>query len=202
GMLAAAASAALIATAGGVHLAATQQSLAAQQSVAAEEADPHPEGTEIVPANLEPSLDEAENDNAAVYASGCHRSQSETDPGGCQVGENEDAPLVFLFGDSHAASWYPALEKLAEEGTIRLDSNTKSSCYSLDIAQLDEGVPYTSCEQWRDGVLERIDAEQPDLVILANYNNPELPLEGGNDDLADRWQEGLSSTLSQIDGPE
>src|SRR5690606_8423383 len=83
-----------------------------------------------------------------------------------------------------------------------LDSNTKSSCYSLDIAQLDEGIPYTSCEQWRDGVLERIDAEQPDLVIVANYNNPELPLEGGNDDLADRWQEGLSSTLSQIDGPE
>ncbi|WP_245810377.1 acyltransferase family protein [Brachybacterium massiliense] len=202
GALAAAASIALIAVSGGVHLAATQQSLATPQSVAAEEAGPHPEGTEIVPANLEPSLDEAENDNPAVYASGCHRSQSETDPGGCQVGENEDAPLVFLFGDSHAASWYPALEKLAEDGTIRLDSNTKSSCYSLDIAQLDEGVPYTSCEQWRDGLFERIDAEQPDLVILANYNNPELPLEGGNDDLADRWQEGLSSTLSQIDGPE
>ena len=202
GMLAAAASAALIATAGGVQVAATQQSLATGQTVASEEAGENPQGTEVVPANLTPSLDEAEDDNPVVYESDCHRSQSDSDPSGCQVGENPDAPLVFLFGDSHAASWYPALEELAERGEIRLDSNTKSSCSSLDIALLDEDVPYTSCEQWRDGVLERIDAEQPDLVILANYHYLETPVSDTSTDLATQWQEGLSSTLSRIDGPE
>ena len=201
GMLAAAASVALIAVSGGVHVAAMQQSLAAQETVAAPEEGEKPEGTEVVPGNLDPGLDEAEDDNPEVYASDCHRSQSDSDPSGCQVGENPDAPLVFLFGDSHAASWYPALEKLAEEGTIRLDTNTKSSCHSLDIAQEHEDQPYTSCEQWREGVLERIDEEQPELVILANYNNPETPLVDDGD-LATQWQEGLSSTLSQIDGPE
>ena len=203
GMAAAAASLSLIATAGAVHVGATQQDTATDRTAEkVGDLTQDPTGTDFVPANLQPSLDEADSDNPSIYDDGCHRSQGSTDASGCQVGDDPDAPLVFLFGDSHAASWYPALAELAEQGRIRLDTNTKSSCPSADLPLLLEGVEYTECAQWRAGVLERIGQEQPDLVLLANYGASEPELEGETDDFAARWQTGMESTIEAIDGPE
>lgn len=204
GLAALAASVALIATAGGVHLASESAATATDQVASdAEELSTDPEGTTFVPSNLEPALDAAKGDNPAIYDNGCHRSQASSDSSGCRIGENSEAPLVFLFGDSHAASWYPALAQLVEEGRIRLDTNTKSSCPSVDVRLALDGVDYTACEEWRDGVLERISEEQPDLVILANYAAAGAEsIVGGEGDLPSLWRAGMESTLSQIDGPE
>ena len=203
GAVAVAASATLIATAAGAQWGTAQQGASTERTVAETEALPtEPAGTEFVPANLVPSLEEASADNPEIYDDGCHRAQSSTDSSGCRIGENPDAPLVFLYGDSHAASWYPALAALAAEGTIRLDTNTKSSCSSADVPLVLEGVDYVECEQWREGVLDRIEQEQPDLVLLANYGAAEQELAGGNEDYAARWQEGMESTIGSIDGPE
>lgn len=202
GAVALTASMALIATAGGTHLATSQAETASEQTASQEELTADPAGTDFVPANLTPSLEDAESDNPVIYSNDCHRDQGSTDSSGCQIGDNPEAPLVFLFGDSHAASWYPALAKLAEEGKIRLDTNTKSSCYSADLPLLLDGVEYAECDQWRQGVLERIDEEQPELVVMANYAGGELELEGGNDDFPARWRQGMESTIASIDGPE
>src|SRR5699024_2040309 len=128
-----------------------------------------PTGTEYVPANLTPTLDAVADDNPSVYAEGCHHDHTDASTEGCRAGEDAEAPLVFLVGDSHAASWQPALEKLAEQGTIRLDSISKDSCLPLEIPQKLREAPYDSCAQWREGLLERIDEEQPDLVLLAMF---------------------------------
>ena len=201
GAAALATSAALIATAGGSYYLTSERGETATNQTAGEETQlqKDPPGTGFVPENLTPPLEEAEADNPSIYASDCHRSQDSTDSSGCRVGENESAPLVFLFGDSHAASWYPALAELAEQGEIRLDTNTKSSCPSADVPLLLEGVPYTSCDTWRQGVIDRIHDEQPDLVLLANYGAERPELEGGGD-FATRWQEGLESTIEGIEG--
>ncbi|WP_193105941.1 acyltransferase family protein [Brachybacterium sp. FME24] len=196
------ASLALIATAGGTYFTTTQADTATDQKASQEAPTKGPAGTDFVPENLTPSLEDAESDNPAIYDNDCHRSEASTDASGCQIGDNPDAPLVFLFGDSHAASWYPALAQLAEDGKIRLDTNTKSSCYSADLPELLEGVPYTECSQWRQGVLERINSEQPDLVLLANYVDAPIELEGGMDDFANRWQEGMESTIGSISDSE
>ena len=50
-------------------------------------------------------------------------------------------------------------------------------------------------------MLERIDQEQPDFVLLAGYHNPKRAGGDTGDEVAAQWQEGLASTLSQIDGP-
>ena len=203
GAAAAAASLSLIATAGAVHLGTAQQDTATDRT--AEETGgltAEPAGTGFVPANLQPSLEEADSDNPTIYDDGCHRSQASTDSSGCQIGDDPDAPLVFLFGDSHAASWYPALAQLAQEGKIRLDTNTKSSCPSADLPLLLDGLAYTQCDQWREGVLERIGDEDPDLVLLANYGAVEPELEGGADDFAAQWQAGMETTIEAVDGPE
>ena len=203
GALAAGVSSLLIVSSGALYLQSSATKLSSDQTiVAGATLGRSPAGAPFVPANLTPSIRLAVDDNADVYSSGCHLESSEDDPGGCQVGENSDAPLVFLFGDSHSASWYPALEKLAQDGIIRLDSNTKSSCHSIDLPQLFSGVPYTSCDNWRDGVIDRINAEQPDLVILANYNNEDTALADSSASLPARWQAGLESTITQISGPK
>jgi len=185
-------------------LATAETATAAQQGSASQGAGQQavePPGTDVVPADLSPALEAVAADNPSVYTEGCHRTEPEADPAGCRTGEKAEAPLVFLFGDSHAASWYPALEQLAAQGKIRLDSNTKNSCLPLDIDQQFQDRPYTECEQWREGVMERIEQEQPDLVILAGYHNPERVL-GEKEDLEEQWRDGLTSTLSRIEGPE
>ncbi|GAA1485450.1 acyltransferase family protein [Brachybacterium fresconis] len=202
GAAALATSAALIATAGGSYYLTSARGETATNQTAGEETQlqKDPAGTGFVPENLTPPLEEAEADNPSIYASDCHRPQDSTDSSGCRVGENEDAPLVFLFGDSHAASWYPALAELAEQGKIRLDTNTKSSCPSVDVPLVLEGVTYTECDTWRQGVIDRINEEQPDLVLLANYGAERPELEGGGD-FATRWQQGMESTIDAIEGP-
>ena len=200
GAAALAASLALVATAGGVHRSASDAELGTDESVPEAEAlRTDPEGTDFVPENLEPSLEDAADDNPTIYDDDCHRSQASTDPGGCRIGEDPEAPLVFLFGDSHAASWYPALAELAEEGTIRLDTNTKSSCPSVDVPLLNDGVPYEECDEWRSGVVDRIQDEEPALVLLANHGTEEWEMIDGEDPAA-QWQSGLGSTIQELDG--
>jgi peptidoglycan/LPS O-acetylase OafA/YrhL len=200
GAAALAASLALVAVAGGVHRVGAEAELSTDRT--APEAGAlrtDPQGTDFVPANLEPTLKTAADDNPSIYDDDCHRSQPSTDASGCQIGENPDAPLVFLFGDSHAASWYPALARLAEDGEIRLDTNTKSSCSSADVPLLLDGVEYGECAQWRSDVVSRIQQEEPALVLLANHGTEEWEMIDG-DDPAGQWQDGLESTIREIDG--
>ncbi|SEE64106.1 Peptidoglycan/LPS O-acetylase OafA/YrhL, contains acyltransferase and SGNH-hydrolase domains [Arthrobacter alpinus] len=172
--------------------------LSVDQSAIETQVGAFPKGTPFVPSNLEPSLRFASEDNPEVYGDGCHRGFDSTDASGCQMGPNKSAPLVFLFGDSHAASWYPALERLAGEGVIRLDSNTKSSCPSVDIPILRDGSMYRECQEWRDSVVQRIVSQHPDLVVLANYGAATLV--GGNTNFAQRWQDGLESIVATMSG--
>ncbi|MGO1566380.1 MAG: acyltransferase family protein [Brachybacterium sp.] len=200
GAVAVAASLAVIATSAGVSQLVTQQAVSSERTAAAEQQDLDPAGTDYVPANLTPTLDAVAGDNPPIYDEGCHREEADSDPHGCRVGDEAEAPLVFLVGDSHAASWYPALEQLAKEGKIRLDSNTKNSCLPLETDQQFQDRSYDSCEQWREGVLQRIDQEQPDLVVLAGFNNRER-LQSDGADVEAQWHDGLAATLARIDGP-
>lgn len=161
-----------------------------------------PQGTSFVPSNLVPGLRAAWSDNALVYENGCHRDNNSIDASGCLLGSNKNAPLVYLFGDSHAANWFPALEQLAQQGKIRLDSNTKSACHSVDIEQFREGVLYQSCHEWRAGVIDRINKDQPDLVLLANFHDPQASTSGNFDEFVERWQAGTASTINSIHGSQ
>lgn len=152
-----------------------------------------PVGTGVVPENLQPRLWTSGSDNPEAYANGCHRPDSSTDSSGCRIGDNPDAPLVALFGDSHATQWYPALVQLAEAGVIRLDSNSKSSCASAQVPEPD----YPACTTWREGVIERLSAEQPRLVLLANYARAQSASVGFT---GAQWADALRETIDRFSG--
>nr|WP_276547961.1 acyltransferase family protein [Brachybacterium muris] len=201
GAIAAAASLAVIITATGISWALPQQT-SSDRVDAAEQPSLSPTGTGFVPANLSPTLKTVSGDNPSVYAAGCHQEGEAADANGCQAGENPDAPLVFLVGDSHAANWYPALERLAEEGRIRLDSSTKSSCLPLETPQQDQ-VSRSGEEKLvlRPGRLSEIAensvesfalrAEEAGIALISDLQPPaEMPVDTA------RMQQAVDNLLS------
>lgn len=87
---------ALIATAGATHLATSRAETATEQTTAQEDQlAPDPEGTDFVPSNLSPSLEDAESDNPVIYSDGCHRDQASTDPGWTPTPRAHAIPLIF-----------------------------------------------------------------------------------------------------------
>lgn len=150
-----------------------------------------PAGTPYVPDNLSPALEAAESDQPVVYANGCHQSQWSTDATGCLTGTNPGAPLVALFGDSHATQWYPALSALAERGVIRLDSHTKSACPAVPIRI----AHYAACAAWRSAVIDKLVESKPDLILLAGYPRNYL---SRSDAPARDWGSALTTLLDQL----
>ncbi|MGO1317214.1 MAG: acyltransferase family protein [Cellulomonadaceae bacterium] len=200
-LLAGAASAAVVAlSAGGLVLAERSLARGEGAAVAAQPPSTTVRGADVVPANLTPSLADAASDVPVIYADGCHRDDTSTDASGCLVGQGRaddgSVPRVALFGDSHAAQWFPALAVLAEAGEIVLDSNTKNSCPPAAVPVVIDGVPYTSCDTWRDGVLERFAGDPPDVVVLAGYARS--PYLTGAPDMATAWADGLTRTIAAL----
>lgn len=133
------------------------------------EPHPHPVAAAVVPANLAPSLWGATDDLAEIYSDGCHKGLQSTDPEPCTytaTGDATDVPHVALVGDSHAAQWYPALRPLVDAGDIDLSVYTRSSCGAVERFSDTQ-----ACHTWRDAVLDHLEANPPDIVLMATYSN-------------------------------
>lgn len=128
----------------------------------------HPEGTPYVPANMTPDLRDTSNSRSHW----CHAPRSSVEPEECFKGKNADAPLVALWGDSHANTWSLPLESLADDGKIQLLKFTKTSCGIADMpAFFTNGDPYPQCDLYRQAVIDRLMEVEPDVVIVAGYSN-------------------------------
>jgi hypothetical protein len=125
-------------------------------------------GLRAVPSNLDPPLDQAPADKAAVFVNGCVRSWREVGQSECATGDTASPTTVALIGDSHAAMWNPAFEQLAEQRHWRLETLAKVTCplQDLHIVSPYLGREYTECEQWRAEIMGRMNAEHPRLIVL------------------------------------
>ena len=158
-----------------------------------------------LPAGLRPALTEARADYPLPYVDGCHVKQEDTESGSCVYGDPGSRTTVVLMGDSHALSWFPAVNRLATERGWRLLNLTKSACASADLAQWSTTFKrvYTECDRWRENTYERIEAERPALVLIANSRmfravGPDgtTVLEGA--ERTEAWQKGMAATLARI----
>jgi peptidoglycan/LPS O-acetylase OafA/YrhL len=149
------------------------------------------------PGPLRPSLRDVRDDIALVSRDGCHRSGPQVDVDeGCEYGDPE-GPLVVLFGDSHAAQWFPALHRLADVEGWRLVSLTKSACPAFEISTYDRpGGTYEPCDRWRAAAIERINAEDPAMIVLTSM------ITGHGRDAQVERLDGLAATLDKLQRPE
>ncbi|MGH9055065.1 MAG: acyltransferase family protein [Acidimicrobiales bacterium] len=155
-------------------------------------------GTTNVPANLTPSLAGAKSSNSPTFYDGCMDNYLETVVRTCAFGDVSSTTSVVLFGDSHAAMWFPAVGGAANKYGWRLLNLTKATCPPLfvNIYSPVLGRNFTECETWRQNVLARIQQDHPAMVILGvarHYSSVYgfLPYD-------QQWLSGLSRMVSTI----
>ena len=136
--------------------------------------------TDEVPANLQPSLRGASGDKPEIYDNGCHVNLVSVEPQVCVYGDTTSDFTVALYGDSHAAQWFPALNQIALERQWRLIILTKMGCTTIDLITANSlvGPTYPGCRPWREKVLERFVAEDVRVVFMTNSNRLTDPSTG------------------------
>jgi peptidoglycan/LPS O-acetylase OafA/YrhL len=152
--------------------------------------------TEIVPSNLSPSLGRARSDKPQIYADGCILNNGQIARDGCIYGDTGSAVTVVLFGDSHAAQWFPALQEMAQRNHWRLDVRTKKGCPTADIPIADPARG-PECGPWRSQVIADLADERPALVIMSAYRYKTTSRAVGSSP-DDVWRNGLQTTLDAL----
>ena len=142
-------------------------------------------------------------DLPGIYADGCHLSPADTRIARCEYGDTTAASSIVLFGDSHAAQWFPALESIARSRHLRLISLTKSGCpaASVRLQNVQLGREYTECTAWREAAIRRIIAQRPLVVVLSNYAGY-IALPGVTERWtasAEDWRTGVERTVATFD---
>ena len=135
----------------------------------------------------------------AVYDDGCHVNYGETKSGYCTYGNKTSSKTIVLYGDSHAAQWFPTLEKLAIERGFKLISLTKSACPAVDAKRPDQGAfKMVHCTKWRQNSIARIAKIQPMAVITGNFQY----FTPANERVsrAQWWRDGQRKLLNDLKG--
>jgi hypothetical protein len=134
----------------------------------------------------------AYRDRPALYRDGCHLEFLEATVRFCTYGDTSSTHTIVLLGDSHAAHWFPALERIADEQKWRLVSATKGACPSIDVELRLRRYrrAYHECHDWREDALKRVIEMRPALVVLANARRRYL-----SDISPSEWGAGTRRTL-------
>ncbi|GAT72651.1 predicted acyltransferase [Microbacterium sp. HM58-2] len=158
-----------------------------------------PVATGFVPQNMTPALAQVAEDLAPVFEDGCQLDVKTESVQDCEYGDPRGDSTIAVFGDSHAAQWLPAVSAFADShpGTS-LRTYTKSSCPAAEATILVKGVPYASCDRWRELVIEHLVADPPDVVVISNYAHYALAESPDGARRLQLWSEGISETVRRL----
>jgi peptidoglycan/LPS O-acetylase OafA/YrhL len=143
---------------------------------------------------------------ARTYSDGCQVGLLAVTSPECRYGPASNDTTVVLFGDSHAAQWFPAFDSVATMRGWSLVNLTKTGCPTVLIAVPNSklGRRYTECDVWRQYAIDRVVALKPTLVVVTNersYNvfvgSVELLTDSSS--VARReWHDALVRTLTSL----
>ena len=154
-----------------------------------------------------PEPDAVRLDWPPVLRNGCHLSIEAIESPDCAFGQADSANAVVLFGDSHAAQWFSALDEAARRAQLRLHSWTKSDCPPVDASAWNPRTRsvYSQCNQWREDTLSRIEAMRPSLVVLAGLvkRHPDIAAASARHPMAQNqavqaWTDGLQGVIARL----
>ena len=144
-----------------------------------------------VPSNLRPSLATAVGDRSQLYADDCVNVgvDQELDP--CRYGPEDAATTIVLYGDSHAAQWFPAVRAVAEAHGAELIVLAKGGC-PVAAVSIPTNTLARTCPIWRDAAIQFIAATAPDLVLTTSW----AAYPNGDDE----WRAGFDETIGRLAG--
>ena len=157
-----------------------------------------------VPVDLQPNLLNATADRPLTYVDRCHTQENlaaSTKP--CIYGDTTSSTTVVLFGDSHAMSWFPAINQVAKENKWKLLSLTMSACTPADISAYNPGTAslMQNCPIWRSASIKRIIATRPYLVLVtgtSGFATAVHGIEATGDNRTAIFVAGMKRTISQL----
>jgi len=158
-----------------------------------------------IPSNLLPSLTQAKLDRPKPYKDRCHTQQDlEKSLRPCEYGNLQSRTTIVLFGDSHALSWFPALERLAIKKDWKLVSLTMSSCWPSDIpawnATTNKLMP--NCAIWRAVTLKDIIKMKPQMIFITGTRGFTTVDKNNNvlvgDQRTKAWEDGMLRTIDTL----
>jgi SGNH domain-containing protein len=154
-----------------------------------------------LPTNLDPALKNAAADDPSIYRNGCHLDFSDlVTPRRCEsFGDTKSRKTVVLFGDSHAAQWFPAMTALAKKRHWRLAVFTKGACSAADVMIYLPAVKreYRECVSWRKAALARIKQLHPVVVVTSSNADGGDP-QGLSGSLDSKWTKAWSRTATRL----
>lgn len=115
-------------------------------------------------------LRDSMNDVPVLYQYDCDRWFYDASLVECLGGNPEGRHTAVLLGDSHAGQWFTAVDAIMRDLGWKLVVMTKSACPIIDkdFFYPRIGRVFTECGQWKQAAVRRIQALQPDLVIVSN----------------------------------
>jgi hypothetical protein len=156
--------------------------------------------TEKLPVDVQPSVRGARTDVPGVDHDGCNLDATVTTPGPCTFGDASSTTTIVIFGDSHAAQWFPALDAIATQHHWRLLVMTKKGCPSADIAVFSPMVDreLRECDAWRTNVVGRLAGEHPSLIIMSSFRYARQMGAWSGVEPNEAWRRGLTATLDSF----
>jgi peptidoglycan/LPS O-acetylase OafA/YrhL len=145
-------------------------------------------------------FNQVRGDTPSFYSTGCTADLIGGRPMLCTFGEisNPESTMV-LFGDSHAAQWFPALKAIAESRHWKLVTIIKSSCSPMIVKTLNTMRAIEACEQWRKLSIAMIQEMRPDMVIMSSSSRYPQRDSSKLIDASD-WERGSRDTFLALAG--
>lgn len=118
---------------------------------------------------LRPAPADAARDVVSMRSAGCDLDFEETEMPACEFAATASERRVVLLGDSHAVVLFPPMQRVAERLGWRLNNWTKSACSVSDVTTFNRSRQrvFTECDEFRDGILDRVEAARPDVVVIS-----------------------------------
>jgi peptidoglycan/LPS O-acetylase OafA/YrhL len=139
----------------------------------------------------------AGKDRSRMYDDGCLVGITGTHSNHCEYGDLSAKRTMFLFGDSHAMQYFPAVVRVARKHHWRLVALAKSECTPAMVTVRSEttGGEYGACDAWREETLRRIESAGRGSTVVISSASDYVPLDEGGDALS-----GPARTTALLDG--
>jgi peptidoglycan/LPS O-acetylase OafA/YrhL len=145
---------------------------------------------------VEFSLDDVRS-KPKINEDGCHIHIRQTVSPRCEYGDLSSDQTIVLYGDSHAAQWFPALDLIGKKRGIKIVSLTKSACPSAEvIKELSSQYNVKDCQAFRDSSVARINTIKPLAVILTGMQPFTAPY--SDESARSWWLAGESTVFNRI----
>jgi hypothetical protein len=154
-----------------------------------------------LPGDVQPPLGSARGDEERLRHDGCLAFERVVEPPKCVYGVKDSKHTVALVGDSHAAHWFPAVERLAKHEGWRLVTFVKVACPFIDmrVTNLALKREYRECAAFNEATVRRLAEIQPDLTLVSVGRISTRPVHASDDTVAAKG-EAVGRMLARLPG--